>query len=155
MDYIGAFVLPEVNKAGGTRKPFKLSLDTAATSTTINSAGGNIGNTPTIKDNTTSSSSQGIAGVDLISTDSTLANSNTAIAAGITTTADTAAGTAGTEYGDVQHFDGMPASASFHFVRPPELELEKYMALNSTKMTLESNGKCIFITNVIHFYMSS
>jgi hypothetical protein len=148
MDCVGACVLPQVTKAGGIRKSFNLSLDTTANSTTTNTASSNVGNTPNIKDNTTSSSSQGIAGVDLISTDSTLANSNTAIAAGITTTADTAAGTAGTEYSDVQQFDGvMPTSESFQYVRPPELELDKYV--NNTKTTTESTGTYILHNNCV------
>jgi hypothetical protein len=149
MDCVGAFVLPQPDKAGSIRKAFNLSLDTTATNTIVNTAGGNIGNTPNIKGNTTSSS-QGITGVDMLHGDSTLVSNNSAAAAGITTTADTAAGTAGTEYSDVQQFDGMPASASFQFVRPPELELEKYMALNSTKMTLESTGTYILIYVIIY-----
>jgi hypothetical protein len=148
MDYIGAFVLPEVNKAGGIRKPFKLSLDTAATRTTISTASSNIGNTQNIKGNTTSSfSSQGIAGVDMLHGDSTLFTNNSAVAAGITTTG-TAASNARAEYSSVQQFDGvMPTSASFQYVRPPELELDKYV--NSTKTTTESTGTYILHLNCI------
>jgi hypothetical protein len=154
MKYIGAFVLPpQVSKAAGIKRSFNLNLDTTATSTTVNTAGSNIGNTQNIKDNTTSSS-QGIAAVDMLNVAPTVVSNNTVEAAGLTTTGvstGTSTSNAGAEYSDVQQSTGvMPAAASFQFVRPPELELEKYLALNGTKMTTDSTGKYISITHVTH-----
>eukprot|EP00953_Heterococcus_sp_UTEX-ZZ885_P005919 3667-Heterococcus_DN1.PRE.1 len=145
----GAFVLPQVTKAGGIRKSFNLSLDTTASSTTVNTAGSNISNTENIKDNTTSLSLQGIAGVDMLNVNSTLGSNNSAVAAGITTTGTTVSNAGvNAEYSDVQQFDGvMPTPESFQYVRPSELELDKYV--NSTKTTTESTGTYILHLNCV------
>jgi hypothetical protein len=136
--HIGAVVPPQAVKSSGIKKAFKLSLDTTATSTTVNTAGSNIGNnTLNIKD-TTTPSTQGIAGVDILNGDSTSVSNNSVAAAGISTTSNTTTATIGTI--GIATGNGATEYNVQQFTRPPELELEKYLALNSMKTATGSTG---------------
>jgi hypothetical protein len=149
--YTAAVALPQAVKSSGIKKAFKLSLDTTSTSATVNTSGNNIGNNiQNIKD-TTTSSLQGIAGVDILSGDSTPVSNNSVAAAGISITSDTTTATVDTAIQVGTAVGNGATEYNVHvqqFTRPSELELEKYLALNGMKTATGSTGTYVLDYNI-------